>query len=185
MANYSVQHSGIKGMKWGIRRYQNEDGSLTPEGRARYGVEERQARRERFKSVAKKVGIGLGAAAAIGGAAYGGVKLHQWMSNPLNRTFVKMHVELGKRRVRDLINSAGTTARNVGGKVADVAKGAYKTVSSAAQQGYGSAMNWGSTAFNAVRNAGADIYNRMFAPTVTSTLNIPAAVSKLPKPRAR
>lgn len=29
-------HFGIKGMKWGIRRYQNEDGSLTPAGKARY-----------------------------------------------------------------------------------------------------------------------------------------------------
>lgn len=32
-----LEHHGILGMKWGIRRYQNKDGSLTPEGRARYG----------------------------------------------------------------------------------------------------------------------------------------------------
>ena len=31
-----LYHSGIKGMKWGIRRYQNPDGSLTPAGRKRY-----------------------------------------------------------------------------------------------------------------------------------------------------
>ena len=29
-------HHGIKGQKWGIRRYQNEDGSLTSDGIARY-----------------------------------------------------------------------------------------------------------------------------------------------------
>lgn len=29
-------HYGIKGMKWGIRRYQNPDGSYTPKGRKRY-----------------------------------------------------------------------------------------------------------------------------------------------------
>lgn len=29
-------HHGIVGQKWGVRRYQNEDGSLTEEGRKRY-----------------------------------------------------------------------------------------------------------------------------------------------------
>ena len=29
-------HYGIRGMKWGIRRYQNEDGSLTDAGKKRY-----------------------------------------------------------------------------------------------------------------------------------------------------
>jgi hypothetical protein len=32
-------HFGIKGQRWGIRRYQNEDGSLTEEGKRRYGYE--------------------------------------------------------------------------------------------------------------------------------------------------
>ena len=34
-----LMHHGIKGQKWGIRKYQNEDGSLTPEGMRRYGVD--------------------------------------------------------------------------------------------------------------------------------------------------
>lgn len=33
-----IAHHGIKGQKWGQRRYQNSDGSLTAEGRKRYGV---------------------------------------------------------------------------------------------------------------------------------------------------
>lgn len=33
-----LSHHGIKGQKWGIRRYQNSDGSLTAEGRERYLV---------------------------------------------------------------------------------------------------------------------------------------------------
>jgi hypothetical protein len=31
-----LEHHGIKGQKWGVRRYQKPDGSLTPEGMARY-----------------------------------------------------------------------------------------------------------------------------------------------------
>lgn len=31
-----LQHWGIKGQKWGVRRYQNADGSLTPAGIKRY-----------------------------------------------------------------------------------------------------------------------------------------------------
>lgn len=31
-------HHGIKGMKWYQRRYQNKDGSLTPQGKIRYGA---------------------------------------------------------------------------------------------------------------------------------------------------
>jgi len=39
-----LYHHGIKGQKHGVRRYQNEDGSLTPAGRLRYGVGEKQNR---------------------------------------------------------------------------------------------------------------------------------------------
>lgn len=34
-----LYHSGVKGQKWGIRRYQNEDGTLTPLGRLHYGAQ--------------------------------------------------------------------------------------------------------------------------------------------------
>ena len=35
-----LYHYGIKGQKWGVRRYQNKDGSLTPKGKKRYSNKE-------------------------------------------------------------------------------------------------------------------------------------------------
>lgn len=34
--NNQIWHWGVKGMKWGVRRYQNTDGSLTDAGKKRY-----------------------------------------------------------------------------------------------------------------------------------------------------
>lgn len=36
MNQHELYHYGVKGMKWGVRRYQNYDGSLTPAGQKRY-----------------------------------------------------------------------------------------------------------------------------------------------------
>ena len=43
-----LYHHGIKGMKWGVRRYQNSDGSLTAAGKKRYDrdIRENDARKK-------------------------------------------------------------------------------------------------------------------------------------------
>lgn len=50
-----VCHWGIKGQKWGVRRYQYEDGTLTPEGRIHYGrISEKGQQEGKFKGAVAK-----------------------------------------------------------------------------------------------------------------------------------
>lgn len=49
-----LYHHGIQGQKWGERRFQNEDGSWTPEGRERYGKGGREEARAKIQYVKEK-----------------------------------------------------------------------------------------------------------------------------------
>lgn len=52
MVNNELTHWGILGMKWGVRRYQNKDGSLTAAGKKRYDRDTRdlsETKKKRYK----------------------------------------------------------------------------------------------------------------------------------------
>lgn len=46
ISNGELYHHGIKGQRWGVRRFQNKDGSLTSKGRKRYGSDKDSAKKE-------------------------------------------------------------------------------------------------------------------------------------------
>ena len=49
-----LAHYGIKGQRWGVRRFQNNDGSLTAKGRRRYNVNEDGTVRQKTSYTVRK-----------------------------------------------------------------------------------------------------------------------------------
>lgn len=73
MDNIELYHHGIKGMRWGIRRFQNKNGSLTPAGKKRLSRKERKnlekareaAKAKREHEAAKNRAIKSGSASDV------------------------------------------------------------------------------------------------------------------------
>ena len=55
MPNTYIAHHGIKGQKWGVRRYQNPDGTLTKEGKDRYYYSNRVKRELKYVDDVNKI----------------------------------------------------------------------------------------------------------------------------------
>lgn len=76
MSDYLI-HYGVKGMKWGVRRYQNKDGTLTNAGKKRYSEEDSE-KKNRLSTKQKAV-IGATCVATVL-AVYGGYSYASYKS---------------------------------------------------------------------------------------------------------
>ena len=95
MTKTYLAHHGIKGQKWGIRRFQNSDGTLTAEGKDRYSDSTRSGGTQKVKvkgkvkvkvqgpvkvkivdhsKTFKNVAVGIAAVAGVSLATYGIIK---------------------------------------------------------------------------------------------------------------
>ena len=163
--NY-LEHFGVKGMKWGVRRYQNANGSYTSAGRKRYGVgngqpykavkgggarntaEAKAARRAKLK----KAAIAVGGAAALAGAGY---LAYKYGKNTRAGQYVRNAGIANAARARYMLEDAKGAASRAGAAASRAGRYAHN----ASIAGAANARQAGRNATTAAMRTAGAVYN--------------------------
>jgi hypothetical protein len=122
--NSYLAHYGIQGMKWGVRRFQNPDGTLTSAGRERYGVGIEQVKKALGRAGDITKNNGKKAVAVIKKAAKQKAESEKARRKPvsamsdqeLRDTFNRLNMERSLKQVQAELNGANKQKRSFGQK---------------------------------------------------------------------
>ena len=140
-----LEHYGVQGMKWGIRKYVNYDGSLTSEGKRKYGSQANfQRAQQRKKNIIKGVAIGAGVAAGAAGA-YAAYKHY---GNRIGVNKIPRGSRIGS--AKNFTNRNANTFT----RAREYAQRAANAAANAGRQGFNSAKNMAGNAAGAAKAYG-------------------------------
>lgn len=106
-----IYHHGVKGQKWGVRRYQNEDGSLTPAGKKRYAEDaDSEVKESRKQDVKNRRTLSVSELEA---------KIKRLKLERELKSLTEEDISPGKKATKEILSSAGKKV------LSDAAAGAF------------------------------------------------------------